>query len=215
MENRHDKTHARSEIYRCLGSAFTLPTEGYFPSIAELRAYATHCETVHPPAASSARELLSAAENDDLNEILVEYSHLFIGPFNIPAPPYGSVYLDEGRMMGDSTIKAVEFYRESGLELDESFPDVPDHISVEFEFMQHLCHQQWKAEVNDDVRIALSQVRRQLEFATRFLINWLPRFSASILEHTDNAFYVALISNLTTVIDLDVALIERACRDGS
>src|SRR3989304_4531298 len=61
-------------------------------------------------------------------ELLVEYSRLFIGPFGVIAPPYGSVYLDgERRVMGDSTMKVIGMYRDEGLSGPSDATALPDH----------------------------------------------------------------------------------------
>ncbi|MFN2356106.1 MAG: molecular chaperone, partial [Desulfopila sp.] len=71
-------------------------------------------------------------------DLLVEYARLFVGPFELLAPPYGSVYLETGRrLMGDSTIAVQHMYTNAGLTLDVQ--EAPDHIALELEFMHYLC----------------------------------------------------------------------------
>ena len=65
-------------------------------------------------------------------------------------PPYGSVYRDgpngppgtwQGRptLWGPSSVAVAQAYREAGLALAPGGPQVPDHIGLELQFMQHLC----------------------------------------------------------------------------
>jgi TorA maturation chaperone TorD len=54
-----------------------------------------------------------------------------VGPFLVPAPPYGSVYLEDNRqLMGDSTIDVRRHYLSLGLDLSadfmEALPDLPE-----------------------------------------------------------------------------------------
>ena len=87
----------------------------------------------------------------DEEELLVEYARLLVGPNELPAPPYGSVYLEEGRkVMGESTARVMEFYKAEGLSMNEQFQNLPDHITAEMEFMYYLAYHEVEAlEKND------------------------------------------------------------------
>ncbi|PKN62399.1 MAG: hypothetical protein CVU57_24230 [Deltaproteobacteria bacterium HGW-Deltaproteobacteria-15] len=76
----------------------------------------------------------AAAEFQDgggLEPLQAEYVRLFINALpETPCPPYGSFYL-EGTLMGDTTIRLRDLYASHGFHTDE----MPDHISVELEFL--------------------------------------------------------------------------------
>lgn len=79
-------------------------------------------------------------------ELAVEYARLFVGPFGLRAPPYGSVYLDNQRsVMGPSTMETIRCYEDEGLARDDEFNELPDHIVVELEFMYYLSYRQVEA----------------------------------------------------------------------
>jgi len=62
---------------------------------------------------------------EDVESLKVDYGKLFAGPFEVHAPPYGSVYLEgERRVMGESTRDAARLYREAGVDID--FEEPPD-----------------------------------------------------------------------------------------
>lgn len=194
----------RREAYRCLGMSFTSPSQDFFPNAQDFNDYKLFIESTNPDAADAAEKLRLSLDQYSPELLLIEYSRLFVGPFHIPAPPYGSVYLEDGGMvMGQSTVKVTEFYRESGLKIDEGFHDVPDHISVELEFMQYLCHKQWDAAVEGDEDLASSIVARQKIFLETYLIDWVPRFTERMLEGTENTFYAALADNLYRFIEYE------------
>ena len=45
----------------------------------------------------------------DLDSLKVDYTRLFLGPYLLLAPPYGSLYLENTRtVMGDSTMDAKQ-----------------------------------------------------------------------------------------------------------
>ena len=202
------RAYERSHAYRCLGMSLTSPVETFFPTIEDIAKYREYLESVYPDAEKTAQRWVLAAGEKNPDELLVEYSRLFVGPFHIPAPPYGSVYLDgDGRMMGKSTVQVKEYYLESGLAIDSSFHDVPDHISVELEFMQYLCYKQWKANADGDVDRARTSLSRQRHFLGKFLAAWVPEFAAKVRNSTTNSFYVAVADNLPRFIDEELRAI--------
>jgi TorA maturation chaperone TorD len=137
--------------------------------------------------------------NEDLS---VEYAKLFVGPYEVKAPPYGSVYLDKGRrVMGDSTMEVIRAYQEQGLFIDDEFREVPDHISVELEFMYYLIYREVEALKNAETKKALKWIEPQKAFLNTFLRRWVPTFCAKIKERTDNEFYRALADCVLTFID--------------
>ncbi len=75
---------------------------------------------------------------EELENLLSEYTRLFIGPYKLPCPPWESVYTSPKRlMMQDAAANAMKLYHEAGLTLGD--PEVmPDHIGAELSFLS-LC----------------------------------------------------------------------------
>jgi TorA maturation chaperone TorD len=123
----------------------------------------------------------------------VEYARLFIGPFGLKAPPYGSIYLDNDHtVMGPSTIETIAIYEQEGLARDESFHELPDHIVVELEFLYFLSYRQVEALQKGDPELADTYRHKQKQFINRFSGIWVPLFCDLIKKETDNEFYGAL-----------------------
>lgn len=76
-------------------------------------------------------EILKYSEQD----LMIEYARLFVGPYSLIAPPYGSYYLDGGIVMGETTVAVKQIYELAGVMLNENFKDLPDHIITELEFL--------------------------------------------------------------------------------
>lgn len=143
------------------------------------------------PAAEAARDMLVALSEVNDEELKIEYARLFIGPFELVAPPYGSVYLEEKKMlMGESTMAVQKMYHEAGLSLDVK--EAPDHIALELEFMHYLCLDESRAEAKGQHEEALAFYKKQTEFMTRFLAPWIPAFCDNIRQGSGNLFYVHL-----------------------
>lgn len=186
----------RSRIYGFFASAFASPAEGHFPSIEQINDYRTLVGILCAGSIGLADELMAAAGKNEHETLLVEHTRLFVGPFHLPAPLYGSVYLERsGSMMGESTIEVREFYQNAGLKYNDGFDELPDHICVELEFMQYLCASQASAFSNGDVESALEFRIMQSTFLEKYLLPWMPDLSSRIQQNTDNSFYAALATN--------------------
>ncbi len=123
-----------------------------------------------PKAVEFALEMDEAILQYSNQELAVEYARLFVGPFELQAPPYGSVYLDEGRrIMGDSTIAVRKMYRDSELNISNDFKEPPDHISAELEFMYYLSFKELEALESHDDDQANFFLKNQVEFLEKFL----------------------------------------------
>ncbi len=59
------------------------------------------------------------------------YQRLFIGPYALPAPPWGSVYLDkENVLFGDSTLSLRRWLRDNGIALQQHDNEPEDSIGT-------------------------------------------------------------------------------------
>lgn len=121
-------------------------------------------------------------------ELKVEYARLFVGPFELAAPPYGSVYLDgHRRLMGDSTLAVRKMYQDNGLTVDVM--EVPDHIAVELEFMYYLYLREAEAAARNNDDEAYEFAIAQSHFMGNFLGPWMMKFCGAIRNSTESSFY--------------------------
>jgi len=113
------------------------------------------------------------AKEELLEELISEYTRLYIGvgPYHIP--PYESVYLDTreiagqkvtGLMWGESTIEVVEEYARYGYEPLPFFKDIPDHIGVELGLMRKLTLEEKQAWEKKDQEAALKLLESEKGF---------------------------------------------------
>jgi len=134
--------------------------------------------------------MLGELENRSREELLREYSRLFLGPFQLEAPPFGSVYLeDEGRMMGESTAEAQRIYRECGLDLSPDFTSPPDHVAAELEFLAYLGFQE---RTSQEATWEMFFREQRAWFLDRHIGRWFPRFAENVESNTEMGFYLEL-----------------------
>lgn len=73
-------------------------------------------------------ETFQAASDEPLNEA---FQRLFVGPYALPAPPWGSVWLDrENVLFGDSTLALRQWMRDSGIAFEAQQNEPEDHFGT-------------------------------------------------------------------------------------
>lgn len=181
----------RSDAYRLLAACFYEPEKEMFQEENLCLNLAGILETLSLPGAESCGIMEEDLKKREQQELLVEYSALFLGPFSPPAPPYGSVYLEEGRrLMGSSTMEAQKVYADAGVKHEGE--DFPDHIAIELEFMSFLEQRiaQAMSEANQADLADFSAIRNR--FFTRLLAPWAPLLGKAMVDNAQIPFYHAL-----------------------
>ena len=181
-EEPTNEARARGNVYGLLALAFYPPTKESGDVQAGLvRLLKVLNRRVDEPQHPSS--------SPDLVALEAEYNRLFVGPGHVICPPYESVYRGEsspqGSVLGTSSLQVQAEYAESGLGFAEGFTDLPDHASVELEFMKFLCEKEADASREGRPRWRT----KQAEFSKNHIEKWLPAFADSVLKSTADPFY--------------------------
>jgi TorA maturation chaperone TorD len=141
-------------------------------------------------AAKAAGEMTLSLKTCSQDQLSIDHAALFVGPFELIAAPYGSVYKEQNRqVMGKSTIDVLRFYQDAGLAVEIKEP--PDHIAIELEFMYYLCTKEADSLANGHQEEAEKFRSLQRQFFQTSL-EWVPRFCETIKLGTSNPFYSGL-----------------------
>jgi putative dimethyl sulfoxide reductase chaperone len=203
-------TTRREDSYRLLAACYYSPSQALLEENC-CTSLASLLSDMAPDAAVSATEAAELLHKIRLDELLVEHARLFMGPFKLVAPPYGSVWLDEQKsVMGDSTAKVAAFYHANGLHLADDFHELPDHFAVELEFMSYLAFQQREAVAAGDPLEADRLRDLQREFLGTFLLPWLEPFTDAIIEDAEAPFYQAIARCTARFITADTRNLNAA-----
>lgn len=207
MDEYLQRKRTTGDCLRLLSACFYPPKKQLYLQEHFFESLTSALDRVCPEASVFSKRMEVAFFNDSGQDLMVEYARLFVGPYELKAPPYGSVYLDrERRVMGDSTMEVIKIYKEAGLSIDEDFKELPDHIAVELEFMYFLLYQEVEALENSESDRASGLREIQERFSKRFFKPWIPPFCTKIKESTNSQFYDALADCvLTFVSHLNVA----------
>lgn len=186
------------ELFRQLSNCFLLPDENTSGYICSLEYLVTR---LYPGMANEAENMINVLALEDATEQLkIDYTRLFIGPYAMLAPPYESVYLSEGyKIMGECTMQVVEIYRKAGFELSEEYNDAPDHIATELEFVYILMSKIEEGNLSGDATVSARYQGLLYELIMNHLSHWIDELTDRILKHAENSFYRSL-ANITWVV---------------
>lgn len=173
----------RANAYLALARLFEPPGAWQEPRVEMLREHFDFLG-LGELALEVAGELEAALAHPE--SLAVAHANLFLGPFEIQASPYASIYLDpEQQLMGPISMDAAEAYAEAGLGPGKGPKEAPDHLTHELEFMYYLAFQAATtgAEVWTD---------RQQRFWREHLGGWLPELAEALVAAETAPFYASL-----------------------
>ncbi|MEH6452399.1 MAG: molecular chaperone TorD family protein [Psychromonas sp.] len=127
---------------------------------------------------------LAAVSEEDESLLQSEFSLLFEGIGDMPAPPWGSVYLDKDQIVfGQSTLDYRYFLEQNGIELDTGTREPEDQIGLML-----LGHAYLLSENRSDAAKELMQVH---------LLPWVFHYLERLKNSTNSRFYQCLSVDTT------------------
>jgi putative dimethyl sulfoxide reductase chaperone len=180
-----------------------------FPFQKESELIATGVETV--------REYLSKTNvilsSKDYEELHWDYTRLLIGPFEVPAPPWESVYLRTDRLLFQKTTMDVRrMYKKFGLKAAEYGLEADDHIGLELDFMYRLNSlgiESSATVLDTSVPEIVYLLKEQKSFMDNHLGKFAPAFAKNVREHADTGFYKGMAMILAGFIEMDSSILSE------
>jgi len=151
--------------------------------------------------------LLQSSEEKLIEDLAVEYARLFIGPGK-HISPHESIHHqredgDWGTLWGAGTVDVKKFIAATGLNYEADYKGMPDHISVEFEFMAALIRREKQAWDENDEAVAKNCMNVQKKFLEEHLIRWIPDFCEKVIQQTELPFYRAVAKLTRSFINFE------------
>ena len=181
---------ARINTYSALSGCYFPPDENLGSYLDQL---VTGLDSWVPEAREAVQSMKSELQTPEngLEDLNVDYSRLFLGPFGVLAPPFGSVYLNPAKkmVMDETTAQVEEIYLKAGLDVDADFNNPADHITVELEFMHYLHHQE-NTFLGENNNIKAEEFRElRSVFFRNHLGKWGQAFADKVIKNARTDFY--------------------------
>ena len=168
-------------------------------------------ETLTAAGAHLDREFLQRPEDELLEDLAVEYTRLFLGPGK-HVQPYAAIYLGGAgaSLCGPATVWARDFMERAGFTLTPEHHGLPDHVSVELEFMAGMAEREARAIEGSDLEAAAECRWIQKEFLQDHLGRWLPEFCGRAAAHAELTFYREMARLAGHFLDSELAYFAEA-----
>ena len=198
-----DQGIARENLSRLLAACYYQPG----PEFAQEKVFDSMLDAatrIHPQLASCAQRLGGDYAAEGHEALLLDYTRLFLGPNQIIAKPYGSVWLEGGStVMGESTMAVQELYREGGFDMSEAFREVPDHIAAELEFLYLLIYRENEAQRNGQTEEQEAKAALRQRFLDEHLGRWVGPFTAVVKTGAQSSYYRQLAELTARFVELE------------
>ena len=184
-----DSDAARADLCRLLAACYYEPG----PEFAEEKVFDAMRDAatrIDADLAAQARRVGHAFAAASLEELLVDYTRLFLGPVQALARPYGSVWLEADKgLMQDSTMAVQALYAEGGFEIAEEFRELSDHVAAELEFLYALLFKSAQARQSGDSESLAAMAGLRKRLLDQHLAVWVGPFAAAVKAGAQCGFY--------------------------
>jgi DMSO reductase family type II enzyme chaperone len=200
----------RSGLYALLARALAFPQPEFHQETVSGRLRHRIAEALeglpYRLAAGSLRDWLPVSDYEAFQS---EYIRLFeVGPRGHALCPLYSGHYGSDRLR--TMEELVRFYNYFGLRITPGL--MPDHVTVELEFMHYLTHQEAQARQTGGDRE--SYLRAQRDFLERHLNGWWPLAVAATRRQRPQRFYRSLMALILRFLAAERGHLASALRSG-
>lgn len=188
------RSGAREDFCRYLAGCYYEPAEE-FREERLFDAMLAAASAIDGELADSVQRLGAAFERQALQDLLVDYTRLFVGPAQPLAMPNASFWLtDDPSQRHAATMAVLGWFEEGGFDVSDEFRELPDHVAAELEFLYLLLFALNQARAAGNAGEAARLATLHGRFVVEHLGVWIERFAASIGAGADTDFYRELAS---------------------
>lgn len=174
---------------RLLGASFYYePSDSRIAGILNFFRQSTWMKEWDIPLEEKTCEKITALIKQGLTQDLTEqYQNLFIGPNELLAPPWGSVYLDpECVIFGNSLLALRDFLKNHQIAFQSQQDEPEDHIGLMLMLAAYLAE---------------TRPHLLVEFLSLHLFTWAPHFFTKLANVENYPFYQGLAQLTLIVLD--------------
>lgn len=147
-----------------------------------------------------------------VEDLAIEYTKLFVGP-GPHISPHESIFIEteagSGGLWGAVTVKVKKFIETAGFDYTSEFTGMPDHVSVEMEFMQKLATTEADKRASGETKEADWCLGVQKRFLDDHLSRWVPEFCDQVVENSTMRFYSEMAALTKAFLIYDENFLEE------
>lgn len=200
MQADVQKILARSKLYKLFAFAMHYPGPELVEMINEgllAESFARLLNIACPELVANEDLSLLEKQADGL-DLGAQYNRLFEvgGDGAAPCPLFGGAYSkgDRHKVMEET----VRFYNHFGLQVDQSYNEMPDQLGTELEFLHFLAYRQVE-QLNSGADSA-GYARAERDFLLRHPGKWVPSMKKKLEQENSTPFYQGLANLLKTYL---------------
>jgi putative dimethyl sulfoxide reductase chaperone len=153
------------------------------------------------------KDILTETEYEKLHW---DYTRLFIGPYELPAPPWESAYLNKDKLLFQEETRRVRLAYLKYAFLPKHYQqEADDHLGLELDFMYQLSSMAYeKAKVGESKEFK-EILNDQMDFLKQHLGQWTPAFTDNVLSHSGTEFYRGMAQILRGYLQIDLIALQE------
>lgn len=139
-----------------------------------------------------------------------DYTRLFIGPYELPAPPWESTYLNKEHLLfQEETLKVRRSYLKYSFLPIEFGHEADDHLGLELDFMFRLNELALEAARQENYDEFMQLLTDQKSFLEEHLLKWAPQLAEKVVEHANTDYYRGMAKILKGFLILDLLALNE------
>ncbi len=217
----HEMAGARANVYQFLCSLFAGPPSEDLMAQLRDEEFLLHVRHVFGSSDETFVAYLGTLSPDEsapIEALRLEFDALFRVPGPAYATPYESVYCDgvgqsKGPVWGPSTGAVKWFYEQMGAGLTQDYPELPDYIGAELDFMRFLCAQEAEVWAEGDSESAARYLHAQNQFLNEHLGRWIEPFAEVMKANAQSGFYRGLAEMTCDFVTQDAVAVKVTFRE--
>ena len=158
--------------------------------------------------AKDASQRVAAGENM-VQEVSVEYTHLFVGPPSPFAAPWETMYRSDTNIgFGEATVQMRALLRRAGLELKNENNQYEDHMGIELIYLSVLCR--WRAEALDaPAADDIASDGAVFTFIETHPMAWVGAFGKRVVAECPGGYFDNVITLVEAILRLHARLLAQ------
>lgn len=142
------------------------------------------------------------------DELHWDYTRLFIGPYQLPAPPWESAYQSGDRLLlQESVLQVRSYYSRYQFTARDAWQKTDDHLGLELDFMYQLsllCRDRLH-----ERKAFFAVLGDSLSFLEDHLLSWTPSLCRDIIQNSSTGLYRGMACILNGFLTVDQSAMQE------